>query len=256
MKKSPLSMPGGSRRQNDHQWKSYGDTRNTNCSNVDYKRGYYSFNNSGEMYQSDNGFIPLNNSTPIGKKQYTNNKHVSKFRRNHFNPGNNRFSYNNKPNIFSCTDPYLKYSPPVYKNSGYAHRRHNKNMNKDDHNQVDISDFIDMESVFEDPWAELEKKLENSNNVNASDGCSSISNIKASDNISFCDTDSQNNLENEQSQCQSIDARLEISDCGSKSIIDNFSDNKFDDTNLNLSSCNVSNDYNHAANEEDDKQDI
>ncbi|XP_043487687.1 putative uncharacterized protein DDB_G0282133 isoform X1 [Polistes fuscatus] len=246
MRKSPLSMPGGSRRQNDHQWRSYGDTRKNNCVNVD---------------QGDNDFIPLNNSTPNEKKQYNNNRNFCKFRRNHLNSGV-RFSYDNKHNIFSCTDPYFKYNSP-HKHSGFLYQAQNKNMNKDGLKQMNMSKYIDMKSILEDPWAELKKKLDNSatsNDVNASDGCSSISSIKDSYNMSFCDTDFQNNLHNEQSQCQSIDARLEISDNASKPIVENLLDNKFGDTELNLTSnnvflCNASNDNNHAANK-DDKQDI
>ncbi|XP_043487688.1 putative uncharacterized protein DDB_G0282133 isoform X2 [Polistes fuscatus] len=220
MRKSPLSMPGGSRRQNDHQWRSYGDTRKNNCVNVD---------------QGDNDFIPLNNSTPNEKKQYNNNR-----------------------NFY----PYFKYNSP-HKHSGFLYQAQNKNMNKDGLKQMNMSKYIDMKSILEDPWAELKKKLDNSatsNDVNASDGCSSISSIKDSYNMSFCDTDFQNNLHNEQSQCQSIDARLEISDNASKPIVENLLDNKFGDTELNLTSnnvflCNASNDNNHAANK-DDKQDI
>ncbi|XP_014614779.1 PREDICTED: GATA zinc finger domain-containing protein 8-like isoform X2 [Polistes canadensis] len=231
MRKSPLSMPGGSRRQNNHQCKSYGAMGKTNCVNVDLKREYYSYNGGG-VYQGDNGFIPLNSSTPNEKKQYNNNR-----------------------NIY----PYFKYNSP-HKHPGLLYQAQNKNMNN---KQLHMSKYIDMKSILEDPWAELKKKLDNSttsNDVNASDGCSSISNIKDSDNMSFCDTDFQNNLHNEQSQCQSIDARLEISDNASKPIVENLLDNKFGDTELNLISnnvfsCNATNDNNHVANK-DDKQDI
>ncbi|XP_014614778.1 PREDICTED: putative uncharacterized protein DDB_G0282133 isoform X1 [Polistes canadensis] len=256
MRKSPLSMPGGSRRQNNHQCKSYGAMGKTNCVNVDLKREYYSYNGGG-VYQGDNGFIPLNSSTPNEKKQYNNNRNICKFRRNYSNLG--RWLSDDKRNIFSCTDPYFKYNSP-HKHPGLLYQAQNKNMNN---KQLHMSKYIDMKSILEDPWAELKKKLDNSttsNDVNASDGCSSISNIKDSDNMSFCDTDFQNNLHNEQSQCQSIDARLEISDNASKPIVENLLDNKFGDTELNLISnnvfsCNATNDNNHVANK-DDKQDI
>ncbi|KAI4487872.1 hypothetical protein M0802_011760 [Mischocyttarus mexicanus] len=260
MKKSPLNMPGGSRIHNDYQWGSYVDTRKASYLDVGYKRGYYSYN-GGEMNHGDNDFIPLNNSTPNEKKHHNNNRHISKFRRNYLNSGS-RFSNDNKPNIFTCTNPYLKFTPPHRHNDCVQFGR-NKIIHRDGHKQMNISKYIDMESIFEDPWADLQKKLDNSSiidGVDVSAGCSSIFFKDTSDNMSFCNTDFQNNSHNERSQSQPEDICLKISDNVSKPVIKNLFDNKFDNTKLNLTlnnvnSCNASNDNNYAANEHD-KQNI
>lgn len=135
-------------------------------------------------------------------------------------------------------------------------------MQKDGHRQIDISRYIDINSILEDPWAELMQKLDDSttsNKVDVLNGSSTIPYSKEiSKSISLVDTYFQNNQHNVESQSQSVNIDLEISDNASE--VKNISDNQFGDTKLDLtldneSLCNNSNDNNHVASK-DIKQNI
>ncbi|KAL2750081.1 GATA zinc finger domain-containing protein 8-like isoform X2 [Vespula maculifrons] len=259
MRKSPLNMPGGSRSQNNHEWKSYVDTRRTNCGFVAYKRGCYSYNGV-ELNRGDNDFIPLNSSTP-DQRRHSGNRYGSGIGRNHRNSGSWLFN-DYRGNHFANTKPHFNNSYSPYKHTGMQFHGQNKSMQKDGHRQIDISRYIDINSILEDPWAELMQKLDDSttsNKVDVLNGSSTIPYSKEiSKSVSLVDTYFQNNQHNVESQSQSVNIDLEISDNASE--VKNISDNQFGDTKLdstldNESLCNNSNDNNHVASK-DIKQNI
>ncbi|XP_046833811.1 uncharacterized protein LOC124430801 isoform X2 [Vespa crabro] len=141
--------------------------------------------------------------------------------------------------------------------TGMQFHGQNKNMQKDSHRQIDISRYIDIKSILEDPWAELMQKMDDSTSsdkVDALNGRSSIPYSKEiSKSVSLVDTYFQNNQHNAESQNQSINTDLKISDNSLK--VTNISDNQLEDTKLdstsnNESLCNNSNDNNHVADKE------
>nr|XP_050861448.1 uncharacterized protein LOC127068973 isoform X2 [Vespula vulgaris] len=146
--------------------------------------------------------------------------------------------------------------------TGMQFHGQNKSMQKDGHRQIDISRYIDINSILEDPWAELMQKLDDSttsNKVDVLNGSSTIPYSKEiSKSVSLVDTYFQNNQHNVESQSQSVNIDLEISDNALE--VKNISDNQFGDTKLDLtldneSLCNNSNDNNHVASK-DIKQNI
>lgn len=127
-------------------------------------------------------------------------------------------------------------------------------MQKDSHRQIDISRYIDIKSILEDPWAELMQKMDDSmtsDKAKVLNGCSSITYSKEiSKSVSLVDTYFQNNQCNAESQNQSVNTDLEISD--SASNVTNISDNELGDSKVDLTSnnqslCNNSNDNNHVT---------
>ncbi|KAK2581335.1 hypothetical protein KPH14_008107 [Odynerus spinipes] len=261
MRKSPLSMPGSSRSQHNHEWKSYVDTRRTNCGFVAYKRGCYSYN-GGELNRGDNDFIPLNNSTP-DQRRHSGNRYGSGVGRNHRNSGSSLFNHN-RGNHFANTKPHFNNSYSPYKHTGMQFHGQNKSMQKDGHRQVDISRYVDIKSVLEDPWAELMQKLDDpktSNKMDVLNGCSSIPEFKEyRESVPFVDAHYQNIQDNAESKSQPIDVDLEIRDDDPKyktedPLCTEHGYVKFDMVLNNESSCNVSNDNYQVANK-DNKKDI
>lgn len=134
-------------------------------------------------------------------------------------------------------------------------------MPKDSHRKVDISKYIDIASIFEDPWAELMQNMDNSttsNKTDVSNRSSSITDSKEiSEGISLDDKYIQNNQSNAESPNQSVNTDLEISDSASNvtNISHNESgDTKLDSTSNNQSSCNNSNDNDHAKSKDIERE--
>ncbi|KZC08110.1 PREDICTED: uncharacterized protein LOC107186334 [Dufourea novaeangliae] len=165
MKKSPLSTPSCSRGMQNYNWKSndhksrtgynYGKSDNSQCVSPNLVQ-----------IHTGNDFIPLNISTPQSdKKRHSGNWHGSGGSRNHRNSGSGGFNhYRNNYHATPKSNFNNLYSP--YKHSGKQFYCQRKGYQKDARQPVDISRYIDMTSFLEDPWAELVKRLNKSEDAN------------------------------------------------------------------------------------------
>ncbi|XP_031850344.1 uncharacterized protein LOC116435179 [Nomia melanderi] len=161
MKKSPLSTPSSSRGKQCYNWKLY-DHKSRTGYNYDNDDSYQCVSSIGVQMRTGNDFIPLNISTPVSeKKRHSGNWYGSGGGRNHRNSGSGGFNhYRNNYHATSKSNYNNSYSP--YKHSGKQFHGQKKGYQKDARKQIDISSYVDMKSFLEDPWAELVKKLNKS----------------------------------------------------------------------------------------------
>ena len=165
MKKSPLSTPSGSRRNESYNWKSH-DHKNRTGYNYNKSDSYQCMSPNGGQTNCGNDFIPLNVSTPVlEQKRFSGNWHGSGGGRCYRNSGGS--GYNHYKNNYHATPKSNfnnSYSP--YKHSGKQSYGQKKGYRKDVRKRINISSYIDMKSFLEDPWAELIKKLNTSEDTN------------------------------------------------------------------------------------------
>ncbi|OXU30883.1 hypothetical protein TSAR_002604 [Trichomalopsis sarcophagae] len=187
MKKSPLSTPGGQGgnfyRGRGRQ-RGYGHNQMRN-NNDDYHR-FPGPNNAGN-YQFQGNMIPLETSSPTFYHNNRGNRRQPNERNNHrFSntgiSGSYNQGYNNHRNNFQANSG-SPYTPQKFQRNKHEldeteeKLRHLRICRKplsstinrkvphemDDpywHRKIPISEFVDLESVFEDPWAELMEDLE------------------------------------------------------------------------------------------------
>ncbi|XP_076232827.1 uncharacterized protein LOC143178190 [Calliopsis andreniformis] len=166
MKKSPLSTPSGSMGKERYNRRSY-DHKSTTGYNFDKSDNFQCLSpNSRRQMHCGNDFIPLNVSTPVLEhKRFSNNWHGSGGNRNYRNSGSGGFNhYRNNYHATPKSNFNNSYSP--YKHSGKQFYGQKKGYHKDAQKYVNISNYIDMKSFLEDPWAELVKKLNRSEGAN------------------------------------------------------------------------------------------
>lgn len=117
MKKSPLSTPSGSRRNDSYNWKSH-DHKNRTGYNYNKGDSYRCISPNGGQTNCGNDFIPLNVSTPVPEqKRFSGNWHGSGGGRCYRNSGGS--GYNHYKNNYHATPKSNfnnSYSP--YKHSG------------------------------------------------------------------------------------------------------------------------------------------
>ncbi|XP_076627540.1 uncharacterized protein LOC143344875 [Colletes latitarsis] len=165
MKKSPLSTPSGSRGKQSYNWKSR-DHKNRTGYNYVTSDSYQCISTNGNQVNSGNDFIPLGMTTPESEQKRLNgNWHGSGGSRNHRSSGSGGFNhYRNNYHATPKSNFNNSYSP--YKHFGKQFYGQKKGYQKDARKQIDISRYIDMKSFLEDPWAELIKKLNKSEETN------------------------------------------------------------------------------------------
>lgn len=165
MKKSPLSTPCSSKGKQGYSWKSH-DHKNRTGYNYVKSDSYKCILPNGNQTHSGNDFIPLGISTPLSEhKRPCGNWHGSGGSRSHRNSGSGGCNhYRNNYHATPKSNFNNSYSP--YKHSGKQLYGQKKGYQKDARKQIDISRYIDMKSFLEDPWAELIKKLNKSEETN------------------------------------------------------------------------------------------
>ncbi|XP_076755235.1 uncharacterized protein LOC143426014 [Xylocopa sonorina] len=163
MRKSPLSTPSGSKGRQNYNWKLHDHKNRTGYSYVK-SDGYQCTSPNGGQTQSGNDFIPLNISTPLPEhKRHSGNWHGSGG--SHRNSGSGGFNhYRNNYHATPKSNYNNSYSP--YKLSGKQFYGQKKGYQRDTRKHVDISNYVDMKSFLEDPWAELVEKLNKSKEMN------------------------------------------------------------------------------------------
>ncbi|KOC61860.1 hypothetical protein WH47_06189 [Habropoda laboriosa] len=167
MKKSPLSTPSGSRGKQNYNWKVH-DHKNATGYNYVNSDSYQCSSPNGGQTQLGNDFIPLNVSTPLPEqKRYSGNNWHGSGCRSHRNSGSGGFNhYRNNYHATPKSNLNNSYSP--YKHHGKQFYGQKKGYQKDVRKHVDISNYVDMKSFLEDPWAELTKKLNKSKETKGS----------------------------------------------------------------------------------------
>ncbi|XP_043472047.1 uncharacterized protein LOC122504835 isoform X1 [Leptopilina heterotoma] len=152
MKKSPLS-----RCENRHIRSPYGHRQYQNSNNYDTLKGgmNYQVINRQDNSQSSGGsdYIPLDTSSPLSQRsnsgswQGSGSVYSSGYR-------NRATNYYSSP-ISNQSSPYSAY---------YSTPKHNynrQNFRTNSQKSVDIAAYLDFESMFENPWSELESQLNN-----------------------------------------------------------------------------------------------
>lgn len=176
MRKTPLSAPGGSyRRKNNYDWNSrdnrqsydggsgYGQTEGGNI-----KHGcFVPASNQSSPKNCGDDFIPLGYSSPVNHSPHNNSGnyrgHGNGHRYRNTPPGaaggrifNNsyrkQFYHDNQNPNFNESN-----SPTFYQKQHFGMRRPHR---QDAHRNVDISNYLNVKSFLEDPWADLMKKYE------------------------------------------------------------------------------------------------
>lgn len=165
MKKSPLSTPSGSRGNNGYNRRSHDHKHMTGYNSVK-SDSYQCISPNGAQMHCGNDFIPLNISTPVTEqKRLSGNWHGASSNRNYRNSGNGRYNhYRNNYHATPKSNFNNSYSP--YKYSGKQFYGQKKGYHKDAQKYINISSYVDYKSFLEDPWAELVKKLNKSEDAN------------------------------------------------------------------------------------------
>ncbi|XP_014487430.1 PREDICTED: uncharacterized protein LOC106751137 [Dinoponera quadriceps] len=182
MKRSPLSTPSGPsrRRHTPYNWNS-----NDNAN----KRGYEPMRNGGyQCLPANDGmqqicgddFIPLNMSTPMTQYKKNNGKwHSPRGGRNNSSPDSRGSNYRNSYGPPRSNNPSNPNARCNYRNNYYTPSRSSNslfspykqpfkkfyNQKKGDkaaHRRVSISEFVDIPFCLKDPWEDLMKKLNDS----------------------------------------------------------------------------------------------
>ncbi|XP_003424600.1 epsin [Nasonia vitripennis] len=164
MKKSPLSTPGG---QGGNFYRGRGRQRgyghNQMRNNNDNYHRFPGPNNAGN-YQFEGNMIPLETSSPTfyhnnrGNRRQPNERHNQRFSNTGISGSYNQ-GYNNHRNNFQANSG-SPYTPQKF--------QRNKQFRPNDpysHRKIPISEFVDLKSMFEDPWAELMADLKKKRNV-------------------------------------------------------------------------------------------
>lgn len=162
---------------------------------------YQCISPNGAQMHCGNDFIPLNISTPVTEqKRLSGNWHGASSNRNYRNSGNGRYNHyrNNyhatpKSNFNNSYSPYkysgkqfygqkkvilsrlyslFKFKYFIFKVTNKCYRValnvffHIQGYHKDAQKYINISSYVDYKSFLEDPWAELVKKLNKSEDAN------------------------------------------------------------------------------------------
>ncbi|XP_017875898.1 uncharacterized protein LOC108622497 [Ceratina calcarata] len=163
MKKSPLSTPSGSKIRQNYSWKSrdYKNRTGYHYANNKSDSYQYSASNGSQACQSGNDFIPLSISSPLPEQKRLNDSWHNSGGGYRNSSGSGAFNhYRNSYHSTPKSNFNNSYSP--YKLSGKQFYGQKKGYHKDPRKQVNISNYIDMRSFLEDPWAELTEKLNKS----------------------------------------------------------------------------------------------
>lgn len=160
MRKSPLNTASGSKGRHGNNWKSHDHKNRLGYAYVPSDNYQCTSPSNGGQMRSGTDFIPLNISTPL-PEQKRHNWYGSGGRNNNRNSGSGGFNhYRNNYHSSPKANFNNSYSP--YKLSGKPFYGQKKVYQKDARKQVDISNYVDVKSFLEDPWADLVEKLNRS----------------------------------------------------------------------------------------------
>lgn len=159
MKKSPLSRISGNR---GHIRSPYGHRHFHNSNNHDNLNNGINYHglNRQDHSQASGGcdYIPFESSSPLSQRSNSGSWQGSGYSSGYKSRGQNYYS---SP-ISNHSSPYSSY------NNTPKHNYKRQNFRKNSQKPVDITAYLDFESMFENPWIELEGQLNNWKSQNES----------------------------------------------------------------------------------------
>ncbi|XP_033224985.1 uncharacterized protein DDB_G0283357-like [Belonocnema kinseyi] len=165
MKKSPLSRMNGSQSYssplgNRNSGGNRNNSQNPNRIIYDNFRSDNQAGNYQEIQNSGSNFIPFQTSSPMSQRNNSGNWQGS--------GGSYSGGYNNRRNNFHNSPGSNQSSPySPFKNSSRQNYG-KKNYQKNSPRNIDIKAYLDVKSIFENPWAEFEVELNNAKSENDS----------------------------------------------------------------------------------------
>ncbi|XP_043272024.1 probable ATP-dependent RNA helicase ddx42 [Venturia canescens] len=163
MRKSPFSTPrGNGNSRPGFGWKSSGSPGRGygRPKNLEY---YSPIRNQNSSQSSSDDFIPFNANGPSPRDRKFSGNWSSPSSGNWLSPGRGNYRNSSSPgfnNFGNNTTKDNQRQSPYYKNGGNSFRGNRKNFHRgNNHQNVDISSYVNLRSFLEDPWADLLKKI-------------------------------------------------------------------------------------------------